>query len=284
MAEKVKLTPEQEEAERVLTAAGYVDEVGASSDGSALMPEDTLGAVKPETTGETPAEKPPESLSAEELVTLREQAKRGGWADREKDRADRERAEKDVLAVENTRLRAALGTPVQPPAPRGTPEEEEREKIARDWLRKNLKDVLPEILAEIPAEVLGRHPAFGKRDAAILLTHDTVDQQGFLSQFDPKRQAIIRKRVLPELRQRRQASGWTKGYDELWEEKVAQERESAELYGNTPGAPPTRPATDYSADRPATPPHLAGVHGGQPKPRSESPPLTYDEMKVFGLA
>lgn len=283
MAEKAKLTPEQEEAERVLAAAGYVDEVGASSDGSRLMPEATPEVVPPEKPVETPVEKPSDALSAEELATLREQAKRGGWADREKERADRERAEKDTLAVENARLRVALGTPVQPLAPKGTPEEEAQEKIAREWLRKNLKDVLPEILAEIPAEVLGRHPAFGKRDAAILLTHDSVDQQGFLAQFDAKKQAIIRKRVLPELRQRRQASGWQKSYDELWEEKVAQEREAAELYGNTPG-PPARPSPDHPADRPATPPHLAGVHGGQLKLRSESPPLSYEDMKVFGLA
>ncbi|MFH2075186.1 MAG: hypothetical protein ABIJ57_07550, partial [Pseudomonadota bacterium] len=157
---KEKLTPEQEHAEKVLKEAGYVDETEIANNDSNPMAEEPEPEKAPDPEPESSEDKP---LSAEELKELREQAKRGGWAEREKERADRERADRERYQQENERLRQALGQPVKPPAVEPT----DQEKVARKWLKDNLAEILPEVLAGIPEDVMEKHPAFRKRDAAI---------------------------------------------------------------------------------------------------------------------
>lgn len=273
------LTPEQKAAEEVLDKAGLQDTVGTAAEVVTPVGEEH---PKVETPPEPPkVEEPPAKKKVEidpdEYEKLQDRAK---WADREKERADREREDRQRYENELSRLRT-LPQPPQPPAKKELTEEE---KKAREWLQTNLKEMIPEIVGLIPEEALSRHPAMAKRDMAIFLTRDQLEQQQFLGQFSQDKQEAVRKSILPELQQAKQASGWRKSYFELWDEKRRAVAEAASLYGVGGTPPPPPPPPNQPVAPVQVPPTLAGVPGGvQPKVQEQKTPLSVEEMRVFGL-
>lgn len=270
-----ELTPEEKAAEEVLEKAGLKDSVGTAAEVVTQVgeePEKVEKPPEPPKTEEPPAKKKVE-IDPDEYEKLQDRAK---WADREKERADREREDRQRYENELARLRS---TPAQPPAKKEMTEEE---KKAREWLSTNLREMIPDIVQYIPEEALSKHPAMAKRDMAIFLTRDQLEQQQFLGQFTPDKQEAVRKSILPELQQAKQASGWRKSYFELWDEKRKAVAEAASLYGV--GGPPPPPPPSQPVAPIQVPPTLAGVPGGvQPKVQEQKTPLTAEEMRVFGL-
>lgn len=274
-----ELTPEQKAAEEVFEKAGLKDVMGGEPEVSKPVEEPPKEEKPPEVpkVEEPPAKKKIE-VDPDEYEKLQDRAK---WADREKERADRERDDRQRSENELTRLRT-LPQPLQPTAKK---ERTEEEKKAREWLVENIKEMGAEILQYIPEEALSRHPAMAKRDMAIFLTRDQLEQQQFLGQFPQDKQEAVRKSILPELQQGKQASGWRKSYFELWDEKRKAVAETASLYGVV-GAPPAPPQPPVQPVIPIqVPPTLAGVPGGvQPRVQEQKTPLSAEELRVFGAA
>ena len=182
-------------------------------------------------------------------------------------------------------MRAALGTPAGP-----APTAQQAE--VRQYLREVLTDgLLAEVVANLPEDVLDKHPSIRKRDMAIYLTRDDIAQTRFLGRFPSKDQPKAQRSLLPILQARRQASGYQKSYDELYDEYASGLKEQAELVGltvsETPpeGGPSGDPPAPPSAPGPAgpVPPSLSGVRGG-PGPATPQPAtLSAEDARTYGL-
>jgi len=277
----VPATPE-DDAVKVLEKAGFQDGAASVPDDSQPLPP---AGPQPGVTPPVPTPEPQDEIKrlqgeVEELKGLKERA---GWADREKERADNERQRANSLEEELRRARAALGTPLKTEEKVLTPEEEAGKK----WFRTHLKDMLPEILAEVPEETLAKHPAFQKRDIAIFRTREELDQTRFLSQFSPEQRDVVQRRILPNLQSARQSSGYTKGYAELWDDQKKAFKEAAELYGFAVAAPQTPGPQPTPVPPPAPitiPPTLSGVPSGvSPTGAKSMPMLSEQDQRLMGL-
>lgn len=274
-------TPE-DDAVKALEKAGFQDGVVTITDGSQAMPPAEL---QPAEIPPAPTPQPLDELKrlqreVEELKGLKERA---GWADREKERADGERQRANVLEEELKRARIALGAPTKTEPIPLTPEEE----AGKRWFMAHLKDMLPEMLSQVPEETLAKHPAFQKRDMAIFMTREELDQTRFLSQFNQEQRDVVQRRILPGLQQARQASGYRKGYSELWDDQKKAFKESAELYGfalpppQIPGQPPATPTQPAPV---SVPPTLSGIPSGvSPTGTKPMPLLSEQDQRLMGL-
>ncbi len=273
MAEPVKATAEEEEVQETVKALGLTEGTVTLDEGGAPATEPVVAPAAPVIAPATPAPPVPPKDDADTLK---------GFAMREKERADEFRKLFETEQAETKRLRAALGAPT-PPAP--TAQQVEVRQYIRDVLADGL---LAEELARVPEEVLDKHPSIKKRDMAIYLAHDANAQTRFLGRFPPKQQPVA-QRILPILQQRRQASGYQRSYDELYEEYAQGIREQAELVGLTvsetqpegvpTGAPPLPPGPAG-----AVPPSLSGIRGGSGPATSQPVSLSIEDARTFGLA
>jgi len=279
MTEPVKLTPEEEAVQEQIKALGLVEgsvvlgDEGTPPTEPAVAPPPTSAA--PAAAPAPPAPTPPKDDSG----TIKE------WAEREKQRADDTRRLLEAEQAETKRLRAALGTPAGP-----APTAQQAE--VRQYLREVLTDgLLAEVVANLPEDVLDKHPSIRKRDMAIYLTRDDIAQTRFLGRFPSKDQPKAQRSLLPILQARRQASGYQKSYDELYDEYASGLKEQAELVGltvsETPpeGGPSGDPPAPPSAPGPAgpVPPSLSGVRGG-PGPATPQPAtLSAEDARTYGL-
>ena len=270
MPEPVKLTPEEEAVQEQVKALGLTEGSVILDEGGAPVAEPVVVPAAPVVVTAAPAAPVPPK---DDAGTLKE------WAEREKTRADDTRRLLEAEQAETKRLRAALGTPT-PPAPTAQQTE------VRQYLREELASgLLAEALATLPEDVLDKHPSFRKRDMAIFLTRDDVAQGRFLSRFEPKQQPAVQRTILPILQARRQASGYQKSYDELYEEHAKGIREQAELVGLTVSETPpegTPPSTPVSPG--PVPPSLSGVRGGSGSATPQPVPLSTEDARTFGLA
>ena len=284
-------TPEQiaaEQADKAIRDAGYAP--GMTSDGGDVIPLDQeLVEEPPVDTPAKPTEPEKPKWTDEEVAGWKERA---SWSEREKQRADQERAARQDLEEENKRLRGLAGQPERPAKKPErkfeTPEQEKQWNQGQQWLRDNLPELLPELIPLIPAEVLGNHPAMRARDVAILRTREEVQQTRFLSNFGPEDRETVATTVLPELMAERQAGGFKEGYEKLWADKKKSVRESARLLGLTlkdekaetltPPKPPKETAISI-------PPSLSGVRsaGGPLSPEERTTPMSAEELRLYGF-
>ena len=303
-------TPEQIEADTFLASQGLEPGPIIQDEGAQPMPtgepteppkpaEPAVPAVSVAPAAPVPAPPAPAgvSISAEELASLRSKA---DHHDREKTRADGFRDEADRRQAEIDRLRLAVGVPIQPtPAKKREYTEEEQKGI--NWLTGVLPELLPELIAKLPEEALAKHPVMMRVYHALGTTRDEIDQSRFLSIFDPKDRSLVAARVLPALKQRRSALGYSKSYEELWDYQRNAIKEAAQLYGIavTGEAPaPSAPAT-LVAPAPASPaapaippvapttvpPSVLRVPGASSAPTpSGSRPLDIETLRTMGLA
>ena len=187
--------------------------------------------------------------------------------------------------MEVNRLRGVLQTPEA--ASKG-----EAEANAFAWMAQAFKSpegrrLIAELISELPEDVLDKHPTIRKRDMAIYLGRDEIAQTQFLGRFEPKQRAVAQKRLLPILRQQRQASGFQEGYDELYDKYVQGFKEQADLVGLTvtePGAaPPPQPGQPPVPAGPI-PPSLSGVRGGGGPGSPPAEPLDIETARWLGMA
>ncbi len=291
MAQKTEEQIAAEQAEKAIRDAGYTP--GMMTETGEAVP------IASEIVEAPPKEEPPKSTEPEkpkwtdeEVASWRE---RSGWADREKERADRERSEKEGLLEENRRLRAVAGQPDHPvkvPERKfATPEEETQWRQGQQWLRENLPGLLPELVPLIPEEALSKHPALLKRDIGTFRLREELHQTRFLANFDSKDRGTVEERVLPELLAERQASGFKETYQSLWDKKKKAAKESARLLGLTlkedePERPlPLRVPETPRREEISIPPSLSGVRsaGGPPAPERRTAPMSSEEMRLYGF-
>ena len=218
-------TPE-DDVTKLLEKAGFQDGAVIATDGSQPLPASDAGPPVP-TPEPIPSPVDQVKQLQEEVKALKERA---GWSEREKERADNERQGRLAAEEELRRTRAiALGTPIKGEEKVLTPEEE----AGKRWFKTHLKEMLSDALSEVPEETMAKLPVFQKRDMAIFQTRDELDQSRFLNQFTPEQRDVVQRRILPSLQQARQASRFTKGYSELWDDQKKAFQESAMLYGMT---------------------------------------------------
>jgi hypothetical protein len=276
----------QEGLEKTLTAAGFQEGTPAPvEEGSQAMPPAPAPAT--EETPPVEAAKPPEPT--EEVKRLQDENKalkdKGEWADRAQKAADRERQRAEKAEGENERLRTALGTPTKPTERVLTPEEQAQVDLGRKWLREEL----PGVIKDIPEEALAQHPAMKKMAVGLFMMGDELEKSRFISQFELKERAAVETRIIPALQQARQASGFKKGYAELFEEMKKSYQETAGIFGMTapPGEPPPPPPTPrfgVPAPTPTTiPPSLSGVSGGGPPSGGNVKPLDLETARWLGI-
>lgn len=303
-------TPEQVEAEAFFKEHGLQEGtlVTGTEDATVVTsepPTEIPAPVATELLGPTtpPAAAVPAGPSLEDQLKemqgrLKAAEDKAGWAEREKERADRYRDQSEREHADNERMRLALGVPSKPTAPAREFSDEEKRGIA--WVKDALTHggVLAEALKELPAEALASHPAIIQRDIALGRMRDALDQTRFLSGFEPKQAKLIATRVLPSLQAMRHAGNYQKTYEDLWEDQRKAASESAELYGLMVGQPAAAPATVPAASpvapaatpRPAAapvsvPPTALGVPGSSASPTTPPPqPLTRQELAFLGLA
>lgn len=275
MTEPVKLTPEEEAVQEQVKALKLTEGPVVLDEEGAPVAEPVAAPVAmpaaPAAAPATPAQ------PKDDADTLK------GFAMREKERADEFRRLFETEQAETKRLRAALGTPA-PPAQ--TPQQVE----VRQYLREVLADgLLAEVVAALPEEVLDKHPSIRKRDMAIYLTRDDVAQTRFLGRFSPKEQPKVQRSILPILQARRQASGYQKSYDEIYDEYAKGVKEQAELVGLTVSETPPEGGPPGALPQPPgppgpVPPSLFGVRGGSGPATSQPVPLSAEDARTFGLA
>lgn len=275
MPEETKPTPEQQAVDETVQALGLTEGSVVLDEGAAPAAEPVVApAAPPAAPVVAPVAVPPR----DDAGTLKE------WAQREKERADETRRLLEAEQGETRRLRAALGVPATP-AP--TPQQQE----VRQYMREVLMDgLLAEVVASLPEDVLDKHPSIRKRDMAIYLTREDMAQTRFLGRFEAKQQPTVQRAILPILQARRQASGYQKSYDELYEEYAKSLKEQAEVVGLVvtespptggpiPGTPPPAPGTPGSI-----PPSLSGVRGGSGPTTPQPATLSVEDARPFGLA
>ncbi len=274
-----QVTPE-EDVTKLLEKAGFQDGAVSITDGSQPMP--TPDTPTPAPTPE-PIPSPVDQVKQlqDEVKALKERA---GWSEREKERADNERQGRLAAEDELRRTRAiALGTPIKGEEKVLTAEEE----AGKRWFKTHLKEMLSDALSEVPEETMAKLPVFQKRDMAIFQTRDELDQSRFLNQFTPEQRDVVQRRILPSLQQARQASRFSKGYSELWEDQKKAFQESAMLYGMTLPNPQTPgPVVPTPALPPpvGVPPTLSGVPSGvSPTTGKPMPMLSEQDQRLMGL-
>jgi len=277
MVEPVKRTPEEEAVQEEVRKLGLVEGPTIVGETEEAIPAVPAVAAVPAAPAEpaVPVAAVPAVAAAPEGGTLKE------WAEREKGRADSERGRADTLEAENKRLRLALGTPVGPPPA-------EADVNARKWMLDVLTSggLLAEAIEKLPEDALDKHPTIRKRDMAIYMTRDEIAQTQFLGRFEPKQRPVVQKRVLPILRQQRQASGFQDNYDDLYDKYAQGIKEQAELVGlvvTEPGAAPVVQPGPPAAPG-AIPPSLSGVRGGGSPGTPTAEPLSVEDARVLGLA
>ena len=273
----------QEVLEKTLAAAGFQEGTpGPVEDGSQPMPTPPEPLVEA-----APVEKPPEPT--EEVKRLQEEVKalkeKEGWGERAQKTADRERQRADENKAEADRLRTALGAPTKPVERVLTPEEQVQVDLGRKWLREEL----PGVLKDIPEEALAQHPAMKKMAVGLWMMGDELEKSRFISQFELKERAAVEAKIIPALQQARQASGFKKGYTELFEEMKKSYQETAGIFGMTPppgGNPPPPPSHPVGLPSPApafVPPSLSGVSGGGPPSGGNAKPLDLETARWLGI-
>ena len=274
----------QEVLEKTLAAAGFQEGTpGPAEDGAQPMP------APPEKPTEEPpvgAATPPEP--SEEVKHLQEEVKalkeKEGWGERAQKTADRERQRADENKAEVDRLRAALGAPTKPVERVLTPEEQAQLDLGRKWLREEL----PGVLKDIPEEALAQHPAMKKMAVGLFMMGDELEKSRFISQFELKERAAVETRIIPALQQARAASGFKKGYTELFEEMRKAYQETAGIFGLTTPQPEKAPMGPVLASGPAPtpafiPPSLSGVSGGGPPSGGNAKPLDLETARWLGI-
>lgn len=276
MPEPVKLTPEEEAVQEQVKALGLTEGTVVLDEGAAPAAEPVVVPAAPAVVPAAPVVSPPVP-PRDDAGTLK------AWAEREKERADDMRRLLDAEQAETKRLRAALGTPT-PPAPTAQQVE------VRQYIRAELADgLLAEVLAALPEEVLDKHPSMRKRDMAIYLTREDNAQTRFLGRFPPKDQVKVQRSILPILQARRQASGYQKSYDEIYDEYATGVKEQAELVGLTISEPPTEgapPVAPSLTPGPTgiVPPNLSGVRGASGPTTVQPVSLSIEDARTYGLA
>lgn len=278
MPEPVQLTPEEEAVQERVRTLGLTEGSVVLDEGGALPAEPVVIPAAP--VAAAPAAPVAPTPPRDESGTLKE------WAEREKQRADETRRLLEAEQAETKRLRAALGTP---PAPVQTPQQVEVRQYLREVLAEGL---LAEVVAALPEDVLDKHPSIRKRDMALFVTREDIAQTRFLGRFPPKDQPKVQRSMIPVLQARRQASGYQKSYDELYDEYAQGIKEQAELVGltvsetppgetpsGTPPAPPAAPGPQVPI-----PPSLSGVRGGSGPSTPQPVQLSPEDARTFGLA
>lgn len=273
MGEETKPTEEQREVDETVKALGLTEGTVVLDEGAPpAEPTPTPPAPTAATTAPPP---PPPAPPKEDAGTLK------AWAEREKDRADETRRLLEVEQAETKRLRAALGVP--PPTTQ-TPQQLEVRQYLREVLAEGL---LAEALTALPEDVLDKHPSMRKRDMAIYVTREDMAQTRFLGRFEPKQQPTVQRAILPILQARRQASGYQKSYDDLYDEYAQSLKEQAEVVGlvvsEKPPAGEITPTPTPGQGGPL-PPSLSGVRGGAGPGTPQPANLSVEDARTFGLA
>jgi hypothetical protein len=290
MAEKTEEQVVAEKLQAQLSAAGFQD--GTPPD----REEESVGMLEPAAPAaeakeeEKPKDVPktPETpaISAEEMKALRDKAE---WAERSQRALETERREREDLKAEVARLRTALGQPTQTPHTL-TADEQKAEEISLAWGKQYLPRLLqdPEIVKAIPENVLAEHPVVKKLAIGMWGLNDQLEQSQFLSQFELKDRATVQAQIIPVLRQARQASGYTKGYTELFEDMKEARKRTADVFGES-SAPPSKPSPAPPPTTPTPsltiPPSLSGVTGGPATPKgTKAPPIDATTARMLGQA
>lgn len=277
MPEETKPTPEQQAIDETVKALGLVEGTVVLDEGETPPPATPTPPAAP--AAAPPAPTPPAATPPkDERETLK------GFAESERERANEFRRLFEAEQAETKRLRAALGVPTPPTQ---TPQQLE----VRQYLREVLADgLLAEALANVPEEALDKHPSIRKRDMAIYMTREDVAQTRFLGRFEPKQQPGIQRAILPILQARRQASGFQKSYDELYDEYANGLKEQAELVGLTvsepqpAGATPPGPSSAVPGPTIPLPPSLSGVRGGSGPTTPQPGTLSPEDGRIYGMA
>jgi hypothetical protein len=274
MVDTPTVTPEQQAVNEEVQKLGLKDEVVQETDTVETPPPAAPPATTPTTPPPpaTPPATPPAAPSdaQRELDGLRERV------EREKTRADETRRTLDAKEMEIQRLRTALGVP----ATTTPPDPQEAQGVA--WMRAKLKDILPELIAELPEEVLDKHKSFQKRDMGLYFTREAMDQAAFLNDFTTEQRKVVKTHVLPILQQQRRLGGNKDTYEKLYEDYAKGVKAQAELLGLSATPPPSPPTP--AAPNVSVPPSLSGVTGGPASVPSQPETLSVQDAKLLGLA